>query len=235
MSDNNEERDRAVDAREGECVVPNDGSGDADWSPFDELQDDFNPGPTVYATGADGLPAPVHATARSDIPVLSPQTLVCMGDFSQFVIRDELGRVDTRFSREQVYRLPNGRYYVPVENEHLLPPTLITEKVDEDDHQEWVEVQPLRPPCRHYVRQQAQFELNAEHMVQYRVCAARRTTEGAMMTVRDLAVFACDMREPFDIDTAGRMDEFDEKKMAEGRRRAHLPMFGNNIFDGEAS
>lgn len=97
-------------------------------------------------------------------------------------------------------------------------------KVDSD----YVEVQPIRPRCKHYVRQSAQFQYNARNRVQHRLCAARRTTEGTFMSVRDSGMWACDMREPRDLRTEKKiLDKFDRDKIQQGKERVYL-----NIVDG---
>jgi hypothetical protein len=196
-----------------ETVLSIEDQGDTEFHPFDEVKDEFQPGPMNRVMGPDGLPITVAPQALSLIPALSPATLVCMGDFSEFVQRDgshngkgpwvATGHILKRLRPEQVERLPNGRW---------------VEKGTNDD------VEPLRPPCRHYVRQKGQMELNAEATQLYRLCGARRTTEGTFMSIRDYGMYACDMREPFDLASAEQLDEFDRMKVQQGKERRELPM-----------
>jgi hypothetical protein len=104
-------------------------------------------------------------------------------------------------------------------------------------HPEWIEVEPIRPPCRHYIRQKSHADFDPQFKAIFRLCAARRTTEGAFMSVRDRGIWACDMREPRDLETEKQLDEFDEQKMREGTQREYVPMFGtgDGIFERKES
>ena len=98
----------------------------------------------------------------------------------------------------------------------------------------WLAVEPIRPQCVHYVRQKGTFHLNAAHKKYYRLCAARRTTEGTFMTVSDSGMYACDMREPYDVTSAQLLEDFDQLKIAQGATRQSLPIFqSNGIFDAQ--
>jgi len=259
MSDDEVERDSAP---VGDVVVDAFGLGFEDWSPFDEIQEDFKPGPVVKVTAADGLPTyapPLHD--ESDIPVLSPDTLTCMGDFSKFVLRGIFGDVVAEFDPADVERSPSGRWRaskravmekmslelqrvrqygeaheLPVhpDDEQLLTQLLGGVNPGMAVNHAWIEVFPVRPPCRHYARQLTQFELNAQAKVMLRVCAARRTTEGAFMSLRDRAMWACELREPH-AESSALLDDFDTAKMQEGARREHVPIFSQEpgIFGGE--
>lgn len=263
MSDE-EERERDS-APPGEVVVEAEEEGDEDWSPFDEIQDDFKPRPIVKITAADGLPTNFAPVVESDIPVLSPETLVCMGVYTSFVLRGQFGDVLASFQREEVERSPYGHWRVPLalacERLKLAMGRLrefVTkhcesnhggECVPQDDtvfmrgmlqslgynvNPTWVEVEPLRRPCHHYARQLTQFELNAQAKVMLRVCAARRTTEGAFMSLRDRAMWGCDLRQPPLADSSQELDRFDDEKMQLGHTRELLPIFGTEktIFGG---
>lgn len=197
-----------------ECVVPDEDAAD-DWSPHDQLHDAFKPGPIKKIIAADGLPATVVDSTQSDIPVLSLETLVCMGDFSAFVERDENGVEQRRHEPKDVKRYPSGRWYVEVELQQYL-------------------VEPIRPPCKHYARQMTQFSANPEKQQILRLCTVRRDTAGAFMAVDDIAVWACDLREPRHVPSEDRLNAFDDKKIKQGKERELLPMFeGFGIFDAK--
>ncbi len=171
-----------------------------DFSPFEELADEFSPSQIVTTTGPDGLPMlSAPEAGSSDIPVFSCETLVCIGDYSQF--HDSEGRVyDPALVeyRSNAYRL----------------------KVDSTI------VDPKREPCIHYVRQMVQFEHNPEVKMISRLCSARRDRQGAFLSVRDRAVWACDMRSPPDPESTKLLDDFDNKKLKEGRERTFDSIFG---------
>jgi hypothetical protein len=210
-----EEPGEARDSAEPDETViesPDGGSDDnveTEFHPFDEVDEDFQPGPMTRVMGVDGLPVTVDQTAESDIPALSTTSLVCMADVSKFVTRDyQWGRVTREYEPAAVTRMPNGKWIV-----------------NDDGGNPVAEVHPIRPQCRHYVRQQGSFHLNAQHRKIYRLCAARRTTEGTFMTVSDLGMWACDMRDPYDAESAKHLDGFDNMKIEQGKKREHLPMF----------
>jgi len=206
--DSAEPEETALDHTEGSA------DAETEFHPFDEVDEDFQPGPAMRVMGPDGIPQTVDTTTESDIPALSVESLVCMGDFSKFVTRDEWGNIVAAFEPSDVHRMPNGKWV-------LLDDGVVRE-----------EVFPIRPQCRHYVRQLAPFHMNAAHKMQYRLCAARRTTEGTFMTVRDSGMYACDMREPRDAESVKQLDEFDTLKIKQGKERTLLPMFpGFGIFD----
>jgi hypothetical protein len=242
---------------------------ETEFHPFDETYDDFKPGPAQYNMGPDGLPITVDLSSESDIPALSTTSLICMGDFSKFVLRDRWGDVIVSFEPNEVERAPNGRWRVKTDTlleraklgiERMRAayqkiadsgrPDVVGFIRDATDAQilvqmlirpgrsgaldpEWVVVRPLRPPCKHYVRQQGSFHLNAANRKYYRLCSARRTTEGTFMTVSDTGMWACDMRDPYDVESTKVLDDFDKLKIDQGSKRQHLPMFrgGNGVFD----
>ena len=264
MSDDDQPEVRD-DAPAQETEVPREDSGDGeeDFSPFDEVDEDFKPGPMHLELGSDGLPRQIDQTTESDIPALSKETLVCMGDYSKFVIRNRWGSIIAEFEPMDVDRSPTGWWRVktslaleraklalqrerkaskgngkeedPNSDDYLLG-ALASQFVrmrHEDGYgvqappysDEWFTVEPLRPPCVHYVRQKVSLPENALHKMYARLCAARRTTEGAFMSVRDQGIWACDMREPRDTTTELQLEEFDAKKIQEGAQRTHLNVF----------
>jgi hypothetical protein len=264
------------DAPADETVVPREdsGNGEEDFSPFDEVDEDFKPGPMHLEMGSDGLPRQIDQTAESDIPALSKETLVCMGDYSKFVIRDRWGSIVAEFEPTEVDRSPTGMWRVktsvaleraklalererkaskdkggkPEEGAHhdeYLLAALAAKFVSTHDgygvqapphSDQWFTVDPVRPRCVHYARQKVSMPENAQHKLYARLCSARRTTEGAFMSVRDSGMWACDMRNPRHLGSELQLDEFDAKKIQEGANRTHLNVFDSvtseGIFDG---
>jgi hypothetical protein len=180
--------------------------GEEEYSPFDEIREDFKPSALKRTMGADGLPVTHAPDTKNDIPPLSPETLVCMADTSKFVIRNGWGDITAEYPPEEVKQSPSGQYFV-------------------EDGGERKRVVPLRPACQHYVRQMMGFELNANHVTVYRLCGARRTTEGTFMTVRDCKVSACTMREPRDLTSEALIETFDAKKVEQGKEREFTSIF----------
>lgn len=234
-------------------------NAETEFHPFDETYDDFKPGPLRIVKDANGVWGQVDQTSESDIPALSTTTLVCMGDFSEFVVRDRWGEPIAKLAPNVVELAPNGRwrarsdvvtkeaaFWIAAMKKRLAevkkkvadvqvnvsedPIALILSMRGEPGEAlaydpDWIEVDPIRPPCRHYVRQQGSFHLNAANKKYYRLCSARRTTEGTFMTVSDTGMWACDMRDPYDAESVKTLDEFDKLKVEQGRTRQHLPMF----------
>ncbi len=273
MSDEPGEASDTATPEECEIAGP-EASPDAgdEFHPFDEVYDAYQPGPAKRTIGADGLAETMDTTSESDIPALSTESLVCMGDYSKFVVRSHWGDIVATFEPAEVERAPDGRWRIVLKRAlelskliiaqrrkvlgHLLKtidaPTINANVTDASDLQVflgmmqppgapdrvfdafWLEVEPIRPQCIHYVRQKGTFHLNAAHKKYYRLCAARRTTEGTFMTVSDSGMYACDMREPYDVASAQLIDEFDQLKIAQGAKREHLPIFQTNgIFDAQ--
>lgn len=194
---------------------------DAEWNPFEETDDDFKPTRVKVVKAEDGLPTQaVDGTTDDDIPPLSPETLVCMEDTSEFVIRDDYMQITNRFKPSEVERKPNGKYYLKA-GVHKVGVSEV-----QTSEQDPIEVQPIRPRCAHYVRQMGQGSLNSAMKEHYRLCSARRTTEGAFMSVRNQALWACTMRSPRDPDSEEKLEDFDEKKIAEGAQREYYSIFG---------
>jgi hypothetical protein len=230
-----------------ECVVEQqDPEGTPEvWSPFEAEYDGMEMPCVPKVLGADGL-ATFHAPEQtSDIPELSPETLVCMAVCTSFVNRNIWGDIVATFEPAEVERSPSGRYRVSLGtwNEKIQPHLL---KINFDRHRDhirewlkhecgmldgldysndWVSVEPIRPPCRYYVRQRSHFELNPDAKDQYRLCALRRTTEGAMMSLKDRGMWACDARDPRDLATEKTMDDFDRLKTDQGKKRVFMSIF----------
>lgn len=60
------------------------------------------------------------------------------------------------------------------------------------------------------------------HLIRYSNCAARRSVGGALMTMRDEAMYACDYRDPYDQPTAEKyLDKFDRDRV---NSKKHLEM-----------
>lgn len=207
------EKDEAA-APEETLVPRSPEEGEADsFRPFDEFAEGYQPTAIPRTTGPDGLPQHVDPGYRGeDIPPLSTENLVCMGDFSSFVQRDSFGRVRLKTEPEKVQQMPDGKWY---------------RNAGTDEEPFLEEVEPIRPPCVHYARQVTQLEKNPEHRLHARLCTARRTTSGAFMDLGDLAMWACSMRSPRDLDSEKTIKEFDDAKIEQGANRAFHSIFSN--------
>jgi hypothetical protein len=222
--ENDTERVEAEHVKLGEGDVEMTPSEDAeeDFHPFDEVGENCIFGPIKQVYGADGLKG-LHVPAeqtRTDIPHFNAETLICIGVFDKFVIRDEFGEITHEFPPDIVQRGNDGKYFIPWKA------LTQTQQASLWGAKTFVIVEPIRPPCKHYVRQMSQFEHNPENQVMTRLCSARRTTEGTFATVRDVAIWACDMRVPRDLASEKKhLDTFDEMKIKQGQDDTWHSMF----------
>lgn len=232
------EADEATEEETTVGAVPSE-DAEEEFSPFDETSESFSPSVIRKAKGPDGLPTqiPPPGSGMSDIPPLSTDTLVCMGDFSSFAIRDAFGVVLRRF--ETAVQDSEGSWWAAVRDSECVElfgrmKITLGEK-GSFQHREvksylgtyFVQVEPHRPPCKHYVRQVTQLDKNPEHKDHLRLCAARRTTEGTFMTLKDVGMWACSMREPRHPESEKLIQEFDLLKMQQGERRELYSIKGN--------
>jgi hypothetical protein len=237
------EKDAAL---ESEAQIQHTEEGETEFRPFDEIAEDFSPSVIMKVIASDGLPTQAVPDGQSvDIPELSPETLVCMGDFSEFHSAPFIVYETFVEEREGVSYLKDSELQVRVEKAHggvvfLLVDTVFKpEQVERDGVGRWRlkwftlpdfkgEVYPKREPCHHYVRQVTQFDQNPQAKAHIRLCAARRTTEGTFMTLRDTAMWACSMREPRDLVSEEKyIESFDSEKVEQGKQRVYLSIFGN--------
>lgn len=206
--------------KEPETLVPNISTAEAaeDFRPFDDLLDRYDPSPIPKTTAADGLPSYTTMGDNSDahVPALSCASLVCMEDTSSFVRRDSYGRIQESYDPDQVERRPNGLYYLKVLSDF-----------DRAAGRPSSKVEPVRPRCRHYVRQLVPFDGVATSRMHLRMCSGRRSTEGAFMSVGESAVWACSMREPRDLESEKLLESFDEQRIREGATRVAESIFSN--------
>lgn len=207
-----------------------------------------DPSEVAYEMDPDGLPRPISPVKMPFAPPLTPETLTCMADESRFVVRDRWGEELASFQPEDVDRAPDGTHRVRVAQlvaalggeesdlwkawvrnafvddrletrlacEHVVRRNLGVEYAV--DHG-WVEVRPVRPACQYYARQMSDFQDDADEVFVARLCTARRDDGGEFLSLRDTAMWACDMRDPVDLTTLSKLDEFDAKKIELGRER----------------
>jgi hypothetical protein len=88
---------------------------------------------------------------------------------------------------------------------------------------EYVAVRPVRECCEHYRCQvmnndDQQDPTQAGHKIIFRNCAARKSVGGALMSLRDQAVYSCDYRSPPDERSA---NDFHDRERVRLHGRAH--------------
>lgn len=173
----------------------------------------------VVMDPSDNLPRPAVISSMTDTaaPVLSPESLVCMGDESAFVIRDDWGDVVIEVTPDRVRRGRHGQYFAQVTEDEIKQ---LTRKGADflQDTNAWNAVEPRRVQCGFYRRVMTDFEGNADHRQVERVCAAQRTESGEFTSLSDQRVFACEHRAPRDFVSEERLKRFDEKRIEEGKK-----------------
>lgn len=210
----------------------------------------------------DGLPKPAIVNAVSDAvaPPLDPKTLVCMGDESSFVLRDEWGNALGEFAPDAVERMPDGRVTITGaevwratghESFVLLVLSLVrgllglifgsrcwlySAKLKRwYDPAELVEVEAIRPQCRHYARQLIDFPQSEDAVWNIRNCTARRTDYGDFMSLNDQRMLACELRDPQIGSNRERIEAFDEVAVQMGREQVEQDEAEGEDFDIESA
>ncbi len=177
----------------------------------------------------DGMPRQVSATSMEDAkaPPLEPESFVCMGDESVFVIRDVWGEPVVRVEAALV------RYAQHHEYEGWVAP-LTEEQIKAGRAYAifgtdvfWFAVEPLRPQCEFYKRVMTDFE-QTEFKAVERVCAAQKTDSGEFLSLRDQRVYACEHRAPRDFVSEERLRKFDAAAVASAKKT-------DEEWDGEAA
>lgn len=203
-----------------------------------------------YGMASDGLPTVRAPYNPPYAPPLTTETLCCIADTSKFVVRDQWGEIIAELPPELVERTADGRYRAKIESVYRDAAEKIVRQVEDlpllprikRSLALWVsysmrllrtqslrerplgarhmEVEPVRPQCRHYARQATDFQDESDHMFMARVCTARRDDGGEFLSLRDTQMFACELRSPFDATSAQRLESFDAAKIELGKQRA---------------
>jgi hypothetical protein len=175
----------------------------------------------------DGLPRSASTVTMADsaAPALDPETFVCMGDESVFVVRDLWDEVRLTFEPDEVRR-SGDEYFVARDtlSEKVLNVLGALEKELRDIGAKgefetpWLKVEPLRPQCHYYRRVMTDFEGSDEHQTVERVCTAQRTEGGEYIALGNTRVYACEHRVPRDFVSEERLRKFDAERVAAGRK-----------------
>lgn len=210
----------------------------------DTFYERFDSSPMAWAPDADGLPSPVGLSVQGSVP-LTLGTLVCLEDRREFVVRGPYsGMVLARFTPAEVEQLPSGAHRAPAS---LALPRLAASRSLEALAlarsmlgglltSGSVEVAPVRPRCRHFGRQMVDFPEEQSHQVVERMCMRRASTEGIPVSLMDSAMYACDLRQPRDLDSERRADAADERIIARSQERVSEGKFDvEATLDGDAA
>ena len=236
-----DECDLAAAERDGDAFA-------SETSLRNEIFEAFKPVTEVMVTSPyDGMPIP--ASDRSDLAIAHPftrETVVCVEDDTVYVelFEEELfERGWTTTSTSNVWKpslhakpgheiKSRSRFDsdgLPVARREFDPQTVETRfgrsfAVVGDER---VAVRMRRERCKHFLRQVMANDDQPNpkepgHLLRFLNCSARKSVGGALMTLRDEAVYACDYRTPNDPETTEKyLDSFDRERLNSKR---HLEM-----------
>lgn len=197
----------------------------------DELAEQFPLETIAVGVSADdGLPTPMDAGAMALAPSFGPDSVVCIEDEREFV------ECFAGEESEQWLGVPPGPQsaaYLPlrsrydadgqeVERRRFSPERVLRKWGVEfvQTEEGLLRVRARRPRCQNYRRmvfanddptfKQGEFG----HQVLYRNCTARRSVGGALMSVQDEAVYACEHRSPPDLVSVERFLDAPDRKRA---------------------
>jgi hypothetical protein len=108
--------------------------------------------------------------------------------------------------------------------------------VRDGDGENVVPVRPRRERCKHFLRQvmandDAPNPKEFGHFLRFYNCGARKSVGGALMTLRDEAVYACDYREPQDPTTTKKyLDDFDKDRLDSKRHLELIVPFNLGVL-----
>lgn len=210
---------------------------------MDEIQDTFNPHllSNTMVAGSDGLP--VQASEDTEVrpaPRFHYDTVVCIEDDRQWVEQFKFDGEPNWYPLTQPIlnsswagfnpreRYANGEFRErrTFPREAVKYQNGVPYVVTEDGK---IPVRPIRPQCIFYKRQLLGNDSQPDpskraFAIVFRNCTARRSIQGADMSVRDEAVYACEHRKPYDKPS---MDKFligpDQDRL--NQRPVRLPVF----------
>ena len=190
--------------------------------------------PLVPQTGVgtdpqDGMPRISSAVSMEDskAPPLEPETFVCMGDESAFVIKDSWG--------EPLIKLVPGRVRrFTFQDGSLGWVAALSEDECSQAHRPtcvmggrvfWYAVEPLRSQCEHYRRLMIDFEGNHQSEIRQveRSCTAQMTETGEFASLTNTRVHACEHREPRDFVSEERLRKFDQARVDDTKKTEEPP------------
>ena len=213
----------------------------------EELHQGHEAATVIGISPDDGLPMQVAQRNFDKAPILSEETLICMADKRSFVVRRPDGSIWASFEPSQVSRTPAGEYYVGEQTffAKVKPVAPLTDQkpsarlsallnrlwsiaaLDLKAHgllmevggdARFVRVEPVRPACAHYLRQQTDLSADRDGRYYARACMAQKTEDGEFYSLRDQLVGACSIRAPRHLASEiAVLDQFDEALMREAQ------------------
>lgn len=221
----------------------------------EEIHQGASPAIVMGISPDDGLPMPTAQRNFDKSPPLSEETLVCMADKRSFVVRRPDGSAWASFAPHQVSRTLAGEYYVSEQaffdqvKPSSIPPNLSAlarvsallnrlwtiAALDLKAHgllmevggeARFVRVEPVRPACAHYLRQQTDLSADREGRYYARSCMAQKTEDGEYYSLRDTLVGGCSIRSPRHLESEVRvLDKFDAELMSQAKAAREMQDF----------
>lgn len=222
------------------------GPDDAQFQVMDQVFDEFPIEPIPVVMGADGLPEIVTGDPRDAQAIpFTYETQLCLEDDREYV---------EMFEEEMIERgwlPPLSSMRIRIQSKYDGDGRLRERRVfpEEEVESRWgmlfrrepssaacdaplfIPVRPRRERCRHYRRQVFSNDSQPDpsmpgHQIVFRVCTARRSNGGAYMSISNEGIYACDFRDPPDLESRSHQDEKDKRKLRERPDKVHLPLFG---------
>lgn len=195
----------------------------------EEIHQGVEASPVFGVSPEDGLPMQIAARNFDTAPVLSEETLICMADKRSFVVRDEYsGAIVHTFAPAEVTRFANGVYVarMPTERLALIERDMAAFPALTLNGADWIVVEPIRPECAHYLRQQTDLSADRERRYIARACMAQKTEDGEYYSLRDSLVAACSIRSPRHLESEiAVLDKVDEEMMREALTKQSMQEF----------
>lgn len=214
------------------------GVEESEHEAMEEIFESFPVEPIPVIMDKDGLPTPVTGDPEQSLAIpFTYETQLCIEDDREYV----------ELFTEEFSAPPDGRGYFasvsrytdqgePVERRRFDPSQVKYRwgvpcvAVPEYGGLE-LPVRPRRERCQYYKRQVFSNDSQPDadkpgHQIIFRVCTMRRSNGGALMSLRDEAVYACDFRLPPDPESSRRQDEKDRTKLQQRPDLVRLPLFG---------
>jgi len=202
-------------------------------SMFDENAESMTVNVSIQEDGIPGFEQ-TQSTSNMAIPPLNPDTFVCMEDQSKYYF----SRTQIEVPKEYFHLIKKTRigdqdefHLIPQtaeQNENLLKinPTKYMNGTREGDYGFWV-VLPKRYRCRHLKMQLIDVEGNPDYTKTEKLCATRRSVTGAFFDIGENPIFACDLRDPYDVSTSDLITKSLKLKVEKGKQRRDyaLPKF----------
>lgn len=193
--------------------------------PSDELHESVPNAPMPFEMADDGMPKPASGLGAIG-SALSRQNFVCMADTSAFVVRDRRGKILTKIAASVVTHRDDGRYDAPLDEVVLgafgqggvLGAMRLLVSLERDGSRAICE--PIRRECRHMGRMLTDQGVATDGILHSVFCTARRDDGGEFMSLMDVRMDACNLRDPVHPRSLHLLARYSEKQLSVAAERA---------------